>query len=105
MARARTLGEFEIFFGDARLINDELPLYLAVTKDDVKRVAAQHLSPTRRTIVETYPSRPPAEAETPPTAERAQHAKRAANDGAATHKGAKGHATKKAPSKPKKGKK
>src|SRR6185436_7897518 len=56
LARANRLGQYECFFGDARLINGELPHYLAVTKDDVKRVATQYLGPTRRTIVETYPA-------------------------------------------------
>jgi hypothetical protein len=59
MARAMKLGEFETFFGDARLLNGELPKYLAVTKDDVKRVTAQYLGPTKRTIVETYPATAP----------------------------------------------
>jgi zinc protease len=58
-ARASRLSDFELFFGDARQLNAELPRYLAVTKDDVKRVAAQDLGPTRRTIVETYPSSAP----------------------------------------------
>lgn len=56
VARARTLGEYEVYFGDARHLNAELPRYLAVTKDDVKRVAAQYLGPTRRSIVETLPA-------------------------------------------------
>src|SRR5262249_28598661 len=56
IGRAIRLGEFEAFFGDARLFNAELPRYLAVTKEDIKRVAAQYLGPTRRSIVETYPA-------------------------------------------------
>jgi predicted Zn-dependent peptidase len=63
LARARKLGEFETYFGDARLLNAELPKYLAVTKDDVKRVVASYLGPTKRTIVETYPSAPPAKSD------------------------------------------
>jgi predicted Zn-dependent peptidase len=55
LARARRLGDYELFFGDARLLSGELPRYLAVTKDDVKRVAAQYLGPARRTVVETLP--------------------------------------------------
>jgi zinc protease len=62
VARATRLGEYEVFYGDARLINTELDHYFAVTKDDVKRVVAQHLGPTRRTIVETYPADAPAAA-------------------------------------------
>jgi zinc protease len=56
VARAVVLGEYEVFFGDARLLNAELPRYLAVTKDDIKRVTAQYLGPTRRSLVETYPA-------------------------------------------------
>jgi zinc protease len=56
IARAATLGRYEAYFGDARLLNAELPRYLAVTKDDIKRVTSQHLGPTRRSIVETYPT-------------------------------------------------
>jgi predicted Zn-dependent peptidase len=69
LARARRLGEYEVFFGDARLLEGELGRIVAVTKDDVKRVAAKYLGPTRRTIVETYP---------PATSEPATPAKAAA---------------------------
>lgn len=100
IARARKLGEFEVFFGNARLLNEELPLYLAVTKADVKRVVSQYLTPTRRTIVETYPSNPPVAAakEPPPTKPRA-------HDDAASRKATKEHAAKKTPAKPKKNRK
>jgi zinc protease len=56
LARAVRLGEYEVYFGDARLLNGEIPRYLAVTKEEIKRVTAQHLGPTRRSIVETYPT-------------------------------------------------
>ena len=59
VARATRLGEYETFFGDARLLNGEPALYHAVTKDDLKRVASQYLGATRRTIVETYPADAP----------------------------------------------
>ena len=55
-ARARRLADYELFSGDASQFNGELAKYLAVTKDDVKRVATQYLGPTRRSIVETYPA-------------------------------------------------
>ena len=60
VARALSLSEYELFLGDARRINGELGRYLAVTKQDVQRVAREHLGPLRRTIVETYPSDAPA---------------------------------------------
>ena len=53
--RSRRLADHELFFGDATQFNGELARYLAVTRDDVKRVVAQYLGPTRRSIVETYP--------------------------------------------------
>ncbi|MEP7120009.1 MAG: pitrilysin family protein [Byssovorax sp.] len=55
-ARARKLADYELFSGDATRWNGELGKYLAVTKDDVKRVVTQYLGPTRRSIVETYPT-------------------------------------------------
>ena len=55
-ARARKLADYELFTGDATRFNGELAKYFAVTKDDVKRVVAQYLGPTRRSIVETYPT-------------------------------------------------
>jgi zinc protease len=54
--RSRRLADYELFFGDATQLNGELARYLAVTKEDVKRVVAQYLGPTRRSIVETYPA-------------------------------------------------
>jgi zinc protease len=56
LTRARRLGEFELFWGDANLLAAELGRYMSVTKDDIKRVVTQHLGPTRRTIVETEPT-------------------------------------------------
>jgi predicted Zn-dependent peptidase len=45
----------ELYRGDARLLNGELDRYLAVTKDDVKRVVAKYLGPARRSTVEVKP--------------------------------------------------
>jgi predicted Zn-dependent peptidase len=57
--RSIQLGKFELLFGDARQVNNELGRYLAVTKDDISRVVAKHLGPTRQTIVETLPTEKP----------------------------------------------
>ncbi|WP_433931743.1 M16 family metallopeptidase [Sorangium cellulosum] len=65
-ARARALGEHELLFGDAAHLNGELARCFAVTREDVQRVARDHLGPTRRTIVETYPPATPGAA--PPRA-------------------------------------
>jgi predicted Zn-dependent peptidase len=51
-ARAAQLATFETYWGDAGLLNAELDRYLAVTKDDVSRVVAKYLIPSRRSRVE-----------------------------------------------------
>jgi zinc protease len=66
LGRARRLGEYELYYGDARLLSAELARYLAVGKDDVKRVVAKYLGPTRRTLVEARPAGTPAPAEAEP---------------------------------------
>jgi len=54
-ARATKLGEYEVFFGDARTVARELSSYLAVTPEEVQRVAAEYLIPERRVTVEVRP--------------------------------------------------
>jgi len=54
--RAIKFGEYEVFFGDARSLARELPLYLAVTADDMRRVANEYLKPERRFAVEVRPA-------------------------------------------------
>ena len=54
-ARAQRLAEFELYRGDAALLNQELDKYLAVTKEDVKRVTAKYLTTNRRSLVEVKP--------------------------------------------------
>ena len=59
-ARAQSLAEYELYFGDAKLLNDELARYLAVTKEDIKRVVATYLTRARRTQLEVKPAAAPA---------------------------------------------
>jgi predicted Zn-dependent peptidase len=54
-ARAQKLAEFELYRGDAALLNAEVDRYLAVTKDDIKRVVGKYLTTTRRSLVEVKP--------------------------------------------------
>jgi predicted Zn-dependent peptidase len=54
--RAIRLGEYEVFFGDARLLARELSLYLAVTPEDIRRVANEYLKPELRFAVEVRPA-------------------------------------------------
>jgi predicted Zn-dependent peptidase len=68
-ARAQKLAEFEVYDGDANLVNAELGKYLAVTRDDIRRVVAKYLVPSRRASVEVKPGlRAEDEAETAPRA-------------------------------------
>lgn len=53
--RAQKLAEYEVYRGDAGLLNGELDKYLAVSKDDIKRVVAKYLTVNRRSLVEVKP--------------------------------------------------
>jgi zinc protease len=55
LQRATQVGQFELFWGDARLLNSELERYLAVTPGDVARVVKRYLVPERRTSIENHP--------------------------------------------------
>ncbi|AUX48476.1 uncharacterized protein SOCE26_100140 [Sorangium cellulosum] len=110
-ARARALGERELLFGDAAHLNGELARYFAVTREDVQRAVRDHLGPTRRTIVETYPpaAAEPARAPARVAAPQARGAARAGAPAAPGKKtpakargGAARPAPKKKPTKPKK---
>jgi zinc protease len=61
--RARNLAEFELYWGDAELIRAEMDRYLAVTSDDVKRVAGRYFADTNRTVLDVVPQ--PASEEAP----------------------------------------
>jgi zinc protease len=61
-ARAAQLAEFELFWGDAGLLNAELDRFLAVTKEDVSRVLAKYLVPNHRSRIEVKPAAAEAEA-------------------------------------------
>jgi zinc protease len=56
LQRATKLGQYELFWGDARLLNAEPPNYFAVTKEDIKRVMAKYIIPARRSLVEVRPT-------------------------------------------------
>jgi predicted Zn-dependent peptidase len=55
LARAQRLAETELFRGDARLVSGDLARFLAVTKEDVRRVVATYLTAARRSRVEVKP--------------------------------------------------
>jgi zinc protease len=59
LQRAQRLAEFDLYWGDANLLNTEPDRYLAVTLDDVKRVAGQYFAPTNRTVLDVLPAKAP----------------------------------------------
>jgi zinc protease len=54
--RALVLGQFELYFGNAELLKTELDKYLAVTGDDIKRVANKYFAASNRTVLDVLPS-------------------------------------------------
>jgi len=62
MSRARTLGQYAVYFHDPNLINTVLAKYSEITPSDVERVARQYLGATQRTVVWTNPKVPTAPA-------------------------------------------
>jgi predicted Zn-dependent peptidase len=59
MARSQHLAEFELYWGDANLLKLELDYYLAVTNEDIKRVAAAYFDATNRTVLDVLPGEAP----------------------------------------------
>ena len=56
MSRARQLAEYEMYFGDAALVRTELDRYLAVTREDVQRVAGRYFDAGHRTVLDVLPT-------------------------------------------------
>ena len=59
--RAMRLAEFEMYWGDANLLNTEADRYLAVTAADVQRVAKQYFTPQNRVVLDVVPAAAQAE--------------------------------------------
>lgn len=53
--RAIALGEFEAFWGDATLLNEELSAYADLTAAEIRAAAAKYMVDTKRSVVEVYP--------------------------------------------------
>jgi len=53
--KAIELANYHLFFGDANLINSEIDKFMAVTKEDLQRVAKQYLAENNRTILYYLP--------------------------------------------------
>lgn len=52
---AESLADYHVYYGDANLINSEIERYMAVTKDDIKRVAKKYLTPDNRVTLYYLP--------------------------------------------------
>ena len=52
---AESLADYHVYYGDADLINSEIDRYMAVTKDDIKRVAKKYLTPDNRVTLYYLP--------------------------------------------------
>ncbi len=63
MARAMNLAEFELYWGDANLLMLELDHYLAVSREDIRRVAKQYFGADNRTVLDVLPGSRPASEE------------------------------------------
>ncbi len=55
--RALRLGEYELYWGDATLLREELSRYRAVTDEDVRRVVREYLVTANRTVLDVLPPR------------------------------------------------
>lgn len=56
--RAVELGQYETFYGDARLLTRQLDRYLAVTASDIQRAVAKYLPANAAAVVEVLPAQP-----------------------------------------------
>jgi len=55
LGRANVIGQAAVYYNDPNLINTRIDKVMAVTKEDVQRVANKYLVPTNRTVVITVP--------------------------------------------------
>ena len=52
---AENLANYEMYFGDANLINTELDRYLKVSREDIQRVAKKYFMPSNRVVLYYLP--------------------------------------------------
>jgi zinc protease len=55
LGRANSIGQYAVYYSDPNLINTRIDKVMAVTKEDVMRVANKYLVATNRTVVITVP--------------------------------------------------
>jgi predicted Zn-dependent peptidase len=56
LQRSQRLAEYELYYGNAETIREELARYNAVTSDDIRRVAGQYFAATNRTVLDVVPA-------------------------------------------------
>jgi zinc protease len=56
MARAQQLGNYELFYGDARLLSKEIGQYLKVTTTELQNAVAKYLIASRQNLVTIEPN-------------------------------------------------
>jgi predicted Zn-dependent peptidase len=81
LSRATKLGEYESYFGDARLLGLELSAYQRVTPAQIQAAVKKYLGPERRQLVEVIPADAPGTAP-PPAAPPSPPAVRGSKGGA-----------------------
>jgi predicted Zn-dependent peptidase len=53
LSKAMSIARYKTYFGDANIINTEIDKYLAVTKEDIKKVAKKYFGTDKRVVL-TY---------------------------------------------------
>lgn len=56
LSRAQRLAEFEMYYGNAELIREELGSYLAVTREQIQQVAQRYFAASNRTVLDVMPT-------------------------------------------------
>jgi predicted Zn-dependent peptidase len=55
LQKAQSMATYETFYNDPGVINTEIDRYMAVTREDIQRVAKKYLVPTNRVVLKYLP--------------------------------------------------